>query len=286
MRKTFAVLMGMLLSGFSAVAWGDEPQASPPEPAPAPPPAASDDLSGKTPATTPIAVDARSDVPILAFAYSAYGVAANTWGAQAFGTGLAASGQDAVAGGGGAIWGSPLERLTLIVDARRSLSREFTPSAAGIVRLYGDPRDGLSLGALGKFKVDGFSAGPDGDEVESEIEAGALVSYVQSGWQLDANAIGGMGLGDDGEADAELRLRLGRNLGSAVRVGIDGQARMRLSGERDLPNGRNWDFAAGPQVMVVSERFFGALTVGPSTTGLVTNNVGWLAMLSLGGTSF
>jgi hypothetical protein len=93
-------------------------------------------------------------------------------------------------------------------------------------------------------------------------------------------------LGDEGEMDAEGRLRLGRDVGSWVRLGLDGQARVRVAGPMTLANGRTWDFAAGPQFLAYSGPFFGSLTAGPTTTGLVTNNVGFTAMLSVGGTTF
>src|SRR5262249_10974024 len=100
----------------------------------------------------------------------------------------------------------------------------------------------------------------------------------------DLNAITGFGTGDDGEIDAEGRLRLGRDLGSLARVGVDGQARFRLAGDTKLPGGRTWDFAGGPQLLVGSGRFFGALTAGPATMGGVSN-VGWTAVVSIGGTT-
>jgi hypothetical protein len=227
----------------------------------------------------------RDETPIAAFAYTAHGGSMRNIGVQAYGLGLFATGQDGVLGGGGAVWGSPLDRLTLIVDGQRNLSREFSPSAAAIFRLHGDGREGMSIGLLGKFKIDGFAAGPSHDEVESEIELGALVSYRRYGWSIDANAIAGAGTGDEGETDAEGRLRLGRALGSHWRVGLDGQLRARVGGPRYLPNGRTWDFAAGPQVAATFNQWYGSLTAGPATTGLVSNDVGWIAVLSLGGTA-
>src|SRR5437763_1471760 len=74
----------------------------------------------------------RQQMPIVAYSYSAGGVPARTIGIQTYGLGLAAPGQDGVVGGGGSVWASPIERLTLVVDGRRTLSREFSPSAAGI----------------------------------------------------------------------------------------------------------------------------------------------------------
>ena len=118
---------------------------------------------------------AGRESPIVAYAYSAFGTEAKTVGVQAYGLGLVAAGQDSVVGGGGAIWGSPIRRLTFVVDGQRNLSRDFSPSAAMIVHLYGDGADGLSLGALGKFKIDGFAAGPSHDEIESKTELGALL---------------------------------------------------------------------------------------------------------------
>jgi hypothetical protein len=222
----------------------------------------------------------------VAYAYTAYGTEAKTYGVQAYGLGLVAAGQDAVVGGGGAVWGSPLRGLTFVVDGQRNLSREFSPSAAAIVRLYGSGIEGFSVGALGKFKVDGFAGGPSRDEVESEVELGALVSYRDINWYLDANAVAGQGTGDDGETDAEGRLRFGRYLGTYVRLGLDGQVRARVAGPRVLPNGRSWDFAAGPQATVAWNRFYGSMTAGPSTVGLVSRNVGWSAMLSVGALAF
>jgi hypothetical protein len=225
--------------------------------------------------------DVKSEIPILAYSYTAYGAPARTLGAQAYGLGLAASGQKAIVGGGGTVWGSPVDRLTLIGDGSRDIFGNFAPSAAVLVRLLGAPGSGFSLGALGKYKVEGFAVGPN-NEIESEIETGLLLSYVRAGWHFHANAIGGMGLGDDGEIDAEGRLRLGRDLGSLFRVGVDGQARVRLAGSSRLPGGRTWDFAGGPQVLLGSDRFFGALTAGPATMG-VWSNVGWTSIVSVGG---
>jgi hypothetical protein len=253
-----------------------------PEPAPAP--SASGDVGGAASAQAE-AKDVRREVPIVAYTYSAAGVPAKTYGLQAYGLGLVASGQDAVVGGGGALWGSPIDRLTIIVDGQRNLAKDFSPSASAIVRLYGDGGQGLTLGALGKFKIDGFGKGPEGEEVESELEFGGLLSFASAGWHVDANAIGGVGLGDDGEVDTEGRLRLGYD-GQWARVGVDSQARVRVSGPLTLANGRSWDFASGLQLLGYSGNFFGAVTAGPTTMGLISRNVGYTALLSVGGTTF
>jgi hypothetical protein len=228
--------------------------------------------------------DVRGQIPIVAYAYSAQGVPAGTVGAQAYGLGLEAKGQRAIAGGGGTVWGSPVDRLTLVGDGARDQFGNFAPSAAAMVRLLGDPAQGFTLSALGKFKIEGFGVGPN-DELESEVELGMLLSYARQGWHLDANAIGGHGTGDDGDADAEGRLRIGRDLGDLVRVGADGQARYRLAGAAPLLGGRTWDFAAGPQLLVGQSHFFGSLTAGPATMG-VASGIGWTAIASVGGVSF
>jgi hypothetical protein len=256
----------------------------PPDPAPAPSALNDTAIAGTSQGAE--ARDARREVPIVAYTYSAAGTVAKTIGAQAYGMSLVAPNQDSVVGGGGAIWGSPFDGLTIVVDGQRNLSRDFSPSAAGIVRLYGNGREGLTLGGLGKFKIDGFGKGPGGDEVESEVEIGALVSFASNGWHLDLNAIGGAGLGDDGEVDTEGRFRIGYDLGSWVRLGLDNQARVRVSGPLTLANGRTWDFAAGAQLLACAGNFFGSFTAGPTTMGLVSKNVGATALVTVGATTF
>ena len=225
--------------------------------------------------------EVRNEIPIVAYAYSANGASAGTVGVQAYGLSLSGSGQRTVLGGGGTVWGSPIDRVTLIGDGSRDLFGNFAPSAAVAVRLLGTPNDGFTLAALGKFKVEGFATGPNG-EMESEIESGFLLSYAKYGWHMDLNGITGFGTGDDGEIDTEGRLRLGHDLGSLVRLGIDGQARYLVAGVNKLPGSRNGDFAAGPQLLIGSRNFFGSLTSGPATMG-VTNNVGFTTFVSIGG---
>jgi hypothetical protein len=250
--------------------WGSAARAA--EPASAPPPA------------TETSADAREGIPNVAYAYTAFGARPRTFGAQAYGLGLGAVGQRAVLGGGVAIWGAPIDRITIIGNAERSFSRDFAPAVAVVGRILGEPGDGWSLGALAKLKVDGFASGPSKDEVESELETGLLLSYAKT-WHLDLNAIGGAGMGDDGEVDVEGRLRVGRDIGDVVRVSVDSQARLRLAGPRLLPNKRTYDWSAGPQLLVGSRTFFGALTSGPTTVGLVSDRVGWNAILSIGGST-
>jgi hypothetical protein len=237
--------------------------------------------------TTPGArVDAPRDVPIIAYTYSAFAAPAKSIGAAAYGLGLTAPGQNALIGGGGSAWWGPIDRLTLIADAQRNIYGNFSPSLAVVARILGDREAGWSLSGLGKFKIDGFASGPGHDEIESEVELGALVSFAAGGWFLDANAIAGRGTGDDGEVDAEGRLRFGKRLGEFLRLGVDSQVRERLAGPRILPNGRTWDFAAGVQGVASMGNYFASLTAGPATMGLLSSKVGWTALASVGGITF
>lgn len=239
-----------------------------------------------------IAHDVRAEVPNLAYAYTAHGASAKSLGAMAYGLGVGAAGQKGILGGGLIVWGAPIARLTLVGDGQRNVFGTFSPSVAAVVRVLGEAEGGWSLGALGKFKVEGFGrrrgAGTppsNAGELESEFETGLLLSYGRDGYHLDLNAIGGFGLGDDGEIDGEGRLRLGYDVTHALRVGVDGQARVRVNGPQPLPNGNLWDFACGPQLIVGSKSFFGSLTFGPATTGLLGDRVGWNVIASVGGTT-
>ncbi len=249
-------------------------------------PASAQEISTSGARAPDAAHDAKAEAPTVAWAYTAFGAPAGSVGAQAYGLGLAGPRQSALLGGGVLAWAALSERVTLVVDAPRDVYREghFAPSAAAIVRLVGKPGEGFSLGALGKYKVDGFGVAPGG-ELESEAEAGLLASYVGDGLHLDLNAITGVGLTDEGEVDTEVRARVGYDVASFVRIGLDGQGRYRLAGTKRLPSGASWDFAGGPQVVVGKGQLFGALTAGPATMGLATANaIGATAMLTLCGT--
>jgi hypothetical protein len=235
--------------------------------------------------------DVRDEIPNLVYAYSAHGVTAGTFGAQAYGLGLVGPtgsyyaptvpASPPMAGGGVSAWWSPFDRLTLIGDGARNIFGNFSPSAAAVVRLFGRPGDGFSLGWLGKYKVDGFAGGPLADEFESEIETGVLVSYARRGFHFDLNAIGGRGIGPDGEMDAEGRLRIGYDLFSYLRLGFDSQARFRVAGVNKLVGDRTWDFAGGPQILFAHKPFFAALTAGPTSMN-IARNIGWTAVITLG----
>ncbi len=234
----------------------------------------------------PDAPDVRAEPPNLVHAYAAYGATARSVGAEAYGLASGAAGQRGLLGGGFSVWASPVDRVTLIADGQRNAYGNFSPSLAVVARLLGTREAGWSLGALGKFKVDGFASGPARDEIEAEVELGLLLSFARRRWHIDLNAIGGQGTGDDGEIDLEGRLRVGRDLGRWARVGIDGEVRARLAGPRYLPNGRTWDFSAGPQLLVGASRLFGALTAGPTTAGVLSDRLGASAVVTVGGSTF
>ncbi|MDB4993491.1 MAG: hypothetical protein JWM74_923 [Myxococcaceae bacterium] len=225
----------------------------------------------------------RTSVPVGTFTFTAYGAPAHTYGLKAYALGRSSPGQTPIAGGGISGWWSPIDRATLIGDASRNALGELTPSAAVVVRILGRPGDGWSLGGLAKMKLEGF-----GDEarkeIEGELEGGLLTSYARGGWHLDLNAIAGAGLGDEGEADAEGRARLGHDLGSFTRLGFDTQARFRIAGDKRLPGDRTWDFAAGPEAVFAFGRMYGSLFTGAtSSTVPGVQRLGWLSVVSLGG---
>jgi hypothetical protein len=82
--------------------------------------------------------------------------------------------------------------------------------------------------------------------------------------------------------DAEARLRFGVDVTSFLRLGVDEQARWRVSGATKLPGNRTWDYAGGAQILVSWRSFFGAVTAGPTTMGVLDTKPGWMATITLG----
>ncbi|MCA9641240.1 MAG: hypothetical protein KC492_11120, partial [Myxococcales bacterium] len=172
--------------------------------------------------------DAKSEAPVLAFTQSAFGVHESGVGAQATGGGFGTSAGVVEPLYGGQVYGSPTDKLLLLGSAERTLKGEFAPSASVAYRILGSHQDGYALSALGRFKTEGF------DEVGGEVETGALFAWTGSKLHLDANAIVGFGLeeegkkaegegGAEGEVDGELKLRFGYDVAAWIRVGLDGQ---------------------------------------------------------------
>jgi hypothetical protein len=223
-------------------------------------------------ATTEAPATAHEAAPIHGFTYSAKRAA--TLGAATYGH--TASGAYQL---GGRVFGSPIERLIVIADAHRAFNKNFVPSLAVIVRVYDG--NGLVIGALAKGKAQGFT----GQEIEGEAELGAIVGYHQGRAHLDVNTVGGSALGEEREMDAEAKLRAGYDVASYLRVGIDGQARMRLVGDKRLPGDRTWDWVVGPQVLASYKNFYTAAMAGPATYAYAGSGVGFLATITLGATT-
>jgi hypothetical protein len=241
--------------------------------------------SAEEPASPRAPADPRLAAPTVAFAYSVPDDRAGSVGALAYGTATTTATRPTL-GGGALLFGSPVDRLTLVGDFGRNTFGRFAPSAAGLFRIAGRANEGFSLAGLAKYKIEGFGVGPK-NEIESELEGGLVASYAQGGLHADVNGVTGFGLGDEGEVDAEGRARVGYDIGSHVRLGLDGQARYRLRGTFQLPGNRDGDYAFGPQTIVAFGRILAAFTAGPSSMGLVDGSraIGWTSFLSVGGTN-
>jgi hypothetical protein len=218
-------------------------------------------------------------VPVVALAATAFGGTERRYGAAALARATAGlSGNtpsDSRLGGGFRLWGAPLERLTIIGEGLRRDNGEFAPSVAMLVRLFGERSVGWALGALGRYKAEGFA------EVEGEIELALLGSFARGPAYFDLNLVAGRGLEED-ETDAEVLVRAGYAVISSLRVGAEGQYRHRFGGDARLPGGKNSDAFAGAEVSLSFEPLYAALLIGPTTVGVV-DGAGIGGLLTLGG---
>jgi hypothetical protein len=233
----------------------------------------------------PLEREARSrhlatDIPLVAYTTNAFGADAMTLGASGFGESrLSPSSKQAFANGGLRVWGSPIERIVLMLDAQqREENDQFAPTLTGQVRLLGSTRAGYALSLLARYKTVGFA------DLEGEAEGGVLLSVVRAGFHLDTNAIAG-GDFDGGEGDAELLARAGYDLLPFLFVGVEARGRYRLFGTHQLPGHRSYDAFGGAQAVAFAGHYFAALTAGPSTVGIV-DDLGWSAILNAGGVAF
>lgn len=223
---------------------------------------------------------AATEVTRVAYAHTAFGASSVTMGGAGFGEarGEFQRGTPHL-GGGVRVWGSPVDRLTLLADGeRRDTTDEFAPSASVQVRILGGRPQGWALAGLARYKAEGFA------ELGGEAEFGVLGSY---GWyhaHLDVNVIVGTAF-EESESDAEGLVRGGYDVLAFLRVGGEGRLRYRIAGDVTLPGGRSWDAIVGPQLLGHYEAFFGALTGGPSTVGIVSK-VGWAVIATAGGVAF
>jgi hypothetical protein len=239
---------------------------------PANPTASPNDQSRTSPA---IPSDVRDDVPVIALTHSAFGSRSGKVGAHGFGYATGASG-GSLGGGGLTVYGSPLNRLTLLATAERFTDERFAPSASLAYRILGSIEDGWALAAMGTYKAEGFA------EVEGEVELGAMFSLLRDRWHLDFNAVAGGGFEESEEFDAEAKLRLGYDVVDWLRLGLDSRGRYRLRGDRELVGGRKGDFIGGPQAIVSWSQFYGAVLAGVSTVD-IASNVGATGWLTVGG---
>jgi hypothetical protein len=215
--------------------------------------------------------DAREAAPLLGTTVSAFG--AKGWSAGASGwAGFVGQskplpGTQAYEPGGGArIWASPIDRLTVLVEMdRRFYREEFSPAVSAMVRIAGDRRRGWALGAGLTYRAESFA------ELGGELEGALHGSFARAGFHSDVNVVVGGGLEEEegGEADAEVKLRLGYDVTPWMRVGADGRFRHRISGDKTLPGGRLSDVMGGPELLFGYKSFFWALAAGPTTVGVV-----------------
>jgi hypothetical protein len=243
--------------------------------------------------------DIREEVPLLAYTTSAFGASRMTMGALGYGGVLGAPAAsspgtglvNSLSGGGGArIWGSPVDRLTIVLEVARPLddkacggagkpcipANAAKPSASVIGRLLGSRQAGMALSAELTYRTDGFA------DFGGEVEGSMLFSLARSGLHLDSNVtFGGAVDPDEREADGEVKLRLGYDVTSWFRVGLDGRFRYRLLGEQTLPGNRLGDAVGGPELLFSYKHLFVAVDGGPSTVG-VARGVGGTVLGTLG----
>jgi hypothetical protein len=222
--------------------------------------------------------DVKRETVKLAFTESAFGVREKRFGAMATAGAFATSPRHTEALGGGMLYGSPLERLLLVLTTERTFDGRWAPAGTVAFRFVGSNIQGYALSGLARYRTEGFS------ELGGEVEGGILFSLAQRGLHLDANLVFGGGVEEEeaGEADGELKLRAGYDVARWLRVGLDGQARKRLAGDALAPGGRTWDVVGGPQLLVSWQRFYASATFGPSTVG-VAHDVRWAGLLAIGG---
>jgi hypothetical protein len=221
------------------------------------------------------------DVPRVAYTDTAFGTAPLVLGAAGFGEMRGTDNRETQphVGGGIRLWGSPIDRLLLVITAqRRDSNDQFAPSVTAQVRILGGERQGWALGALARYKTEGFAG------LEGEMEGGILGSFNQQRFHVDLNIVAG-GDFDGREGDGELLARGGYDVLRILRLGVEGRGRYRLAGSAELPGGRAWDAFGGAQAFAFADHYFGSLTAGPSTVGIV-DRIGWSAIASAGGVMF
>jgi len=187
-------------------------------------------------------------------------------------------------------WGSPVDRLTIVLEVARPLddkacggkdkpcvaANAAKPAATVIGRILGSRKQGWALAAALTYRTDGFA------EFGGELEGSVLFSLARGGFHFDTNATFGGAVTDEAEeADGELKVRAGYDVTSWLRVGVDGRFRYRLKGAQSLPGNRLGDAVAGPELLFGYKHFFAAIDGGPSTVG-ISRGIGGTVLGTLG----
>lgn len=263
-----ASALGLVVSASTTAALAAPPGSDVVTPAPAPP------------------TDVRDEVPVVGYAQNAFGASRMTAGASGY-VGVL-YGQPNPAGdkgagktlpqGGAHMWGSPVDRLTLSLDVDRRDFSSPTPSATVAVRILGGRAAGWAVAAAATYRAEGFA------NVVGEVEGSVLASFSRYRLHADLNGVFGAAIKEP-EMDSEVKLRLGYDVTSWMRIGADSRFRMRVGNGKFLAGGRTVDAVGGPEVVFGYSHFFAAVTGGPSTVG-VARGFGWSATTTVGGVVF
>lgn len=224
---------------------------------------------------------AADEVQRMSYVESAYGASPGTVFAGA--VSQLDSNAPKAAQAGMLFGGSPLRRLTLTALLGRDEKARFAPSLAAQFLAWGGGQEHHALGVLAQYKAEGFT------EAGGEVELGPLYSFRPGRFRLDAGALFGIGLEEEGaagggeeagEADVEGKLRIGYQVFAPLRLGLLGRFRRRVSGERSLAGGKTWDFVGGGELVTSFGPFAIAASGGPTTVN-VASGVAAYGMLSL-----
>jgi len=232
------------------------------------------------PAPAPRPTDARDEVPVVGFAESAFGASRMSVGTLGY-VGML-YGNPSPTGdtgkllpqGGARLWGSPVDRLTFLLEVDRRDFGRAAPSATIAVRIFGSRAQGWAVGAAATYRAEAFA------NIVGEVEGSLLLSFARYGLHADLNGTFGGALAER-EMDSEVKLRLGYDVTSWLRIGGDSRFRMRVGGGKYLAGGRSFDAIGGPEVVFGYKSFFATLSGGPSTVG-VAQGYGWGATTAVG----
>jgi hypothetical protein len=265
MRSAILFLSLGLGVSLPAAAWAAPPGSD----TTAPPPAAPAPIN-----------DARDVTPVVGYGVSAFGAARMSAGAAGYvGVLYGQPNPDGTTGktlpqGGARIWGSPVDRLTIMFEVDRRDFSAAAPSATVAVRIFGDRASGWAIGAAATYRAEGFA------NIAGEIEGAVLASFSRYRLHADLNGVFGGAL-TEREMDAEVKLRLGYDVTPWLRIGGDSRFRMRVGNGKFLAGGRSYDAVGGPEVTFGYKNFFAAISGGPSTVG-VAKGFGWGGTTTIG----